>query len=372
MAAVSLTIPSALLPRDGRFGCGPAKIRPEAVAALAGAGTTWLGTSHRQPAVKDVVAAIRSGLAQLYAAPDGYEVALGNGGSTLFWDIATFGLVERRASVGVFGEFSKKFSAALARTPWLDEPAVHRVDPGSVALPQPAPDADAYVWAHNETSTGAAAPVHRIAGAAPEALHLIDATSAAGALPVDLADADAYYFAPQKSFASDGGLWLALLSPAAVERAGRLASARWTPDSLSLHLALENSRANQTLNTPALATLFLMAQQIEWLLANGGLAFAAQRSGASSAHLYAWADAHPLATPFVAEPHRSPVVGTIDFDASVDAAALSATLRANGILDVEPYRSLGRNQLRIGMFPAVDPADVEALTGCIDWVLERS
>ena len=371
MAAVSLTIPSALLPRDGRFGCGPAKVRPEAVASLAAVGSTWLGTSHRKPGVKDVVGAIRTGLTHLYGAPEGYEVALGNGGSTLFWDMASFGLVERRAAGGVFGEFSNKFAAALSRTPWLDAPAVTRAEAGSVALPQPTPDADAYVWAHNETSTGAAAPVRRIEGAAPDALHLIDATSAAGALPVDLAAVDAYYFAPQKAFSSDGGLWLAFLSPAAVERAGRLASERWTPDSLSLQLAIENSRADQTLNTPALATLFLMAQQVEWLLDNGGLAFAAGRSAASSAHLYAWADAHPLATPFVTEPYRSPVVGTIDFDASVDAAALAATLRGNGIVDVEPYRSLGRNQLRVGMFPAVDPADVEALTACIDWVLER-
>lgn len=369
MSPVSVTIPSALLPRDGRFGSGPAKVRPEAVAALAQVGTTWLGTSHRRPAVKEVVRAIQDGLTDLYAAPEGYQVALGNGGSTLFWDAAAFGLVEKRAAVGVFGEFSSKFASALSRTPWLDAPALTRVEPGSVALPEATPDADAYVWAHNETSTGAAAPVHRIEGSRPDALVLIDATSSAGAMPVDLAQTDAYYFAPQKTFASDGGLWFAFLSPAAVERAERLASQRWMPDSLNLKLAIANSQGHQTLNTPALTTLFLMAQQVEWLLANGGLDFAAGRSQASSSHLYAWADAHPLATPFVAEPFRSPVVGTIDFDASVDAAALAATLRANGILDVEPYRSLGRNQLRIGMFPAVDPDDVRALTACIDWVL---
>lgn len=368
---MSLNIPAELLPRDGRFGCGPAKVRPEALQALAGRGASWMGTSHRKAPVKDVVGRIRAGLATLYDAPDGYEVALGNGGSTQFWDIASFALVERRASVGVFGEFTHKFAAALARTPWLDEPAVTRVEPGTVALPAPA-DADAYAWAHNETSTGAAAPVHRIGEADPGALTLIDATSAAGALPVDLAETDAYYFAPQKAFSSDGGLWFAFLSPAAIERTGRLTTERWVPDSLNLQLALDNSRSDQTLNTPALATLFLMAEQIDWLLAAGGLPHAVRRCGASSGHLYGWADAHPLASPFVAQPYRSPVVGTIDFDPQVDAAALAATLRANGIVDVEPYRSLGRNQLRIGMFPAVDPADVEALTACIDWVLERT
>ncbi len=371
MAVVSVTIPADLLPLDGRFGCGPAKVRPEALSALADRASTWMGTSHRQAPVKDVVGRIRSGLAELYDAPDGYEVVLGNGGSTLFWDVASFALVERRASIGVFGEFTSKFASSITRTPWLDEPAVTRVEPGTVVLPGVA-DADAYAWAHNETSTGATAPVRRIDGASPDALMLIDATSAAGAIPVDLAQTDAYYFAPQKAFSSDGGLWVAFLSPAAVERAERVTAERWVPDSLNLRLAIDNSRGNQTLNTPALATLFLMAEQIDWLLAAGGLAFAAERSGASSSHLYAWADAHPLASPFVVEPYRSPVVGTIDFDPQVDAAALAATLRANGIVDVEPYRKLGRNQLRIGMFPAVDPDDIRALTASIDWVLEHT
>lgn len=370
MLVVSLTIPANLLPRDGRFGSGPAKVRSEALAALAGRGATWMGTSHRKSPVKDVVARIRTGLATLYEAPDGYEVVLGNGGASQFWDIATFALVERRASVSVFGEFSHKFASVITRTPWLDEPAVTTVEPGTATLPLAA-DADAYVWAHNETSTGAAAAVHRIEDTDASALTLVDATSAAGALPVDLTQADAYYFAPQKAFASDGGLWVAFLSPAALERTAHLTAQRWVPDSLNLQLAVDNSRANQTLNTPALATLFLLADQLDWLLAAGGLAHAVRRCGASASQLYGWADAHPLATPFVAEPYRSPVVGTIDFVAEVDAAALAATLRANGIVDVEPYRSLGRNQLRIGMFPAVDPDDIVALTACIDWVMAR-
>ncbi len=368
---MSLTIPTDLLPVDGRFGCGPSKVRPAALTALATRGATWMGTSHRQAPVRDVVARIRAGLASLYDLPDGYEVVLGNGGSTQFWDVASFCLIEQRASLSVFGEFTHKFAAAITRTPWLSEPAVTRVEPGTVTLPQPA-DADAYAWAHNETSTGATAPVHRIENADPSALTLIDATSAAGALPVDLAEVDAYYFAPQKGFSSDGGLWFALLSPAAIERVGRLTGTRWVPDSLNLQLALDNSRADQTLNTPALATLFLMAEQLDWLLTSGGLAYADRRTQASSSHLYGWADAHPLAAPFVVEPYRSPVVGTIDFAPEVDAAALAATLRANKIVDVEPYRKLGRNQLRVGMFPAVEPSDVEALTACIDWVLEHT
>lgn len=366
-----LQIPAHLLPRDGRFGCGPAKVRGEALDGLATRGRMLMGTSHRQPPVRELVGRVRAGLARLYDLPDGYEVILGNGGSTLFWDAASFCLVERAASVGVFGEFGAKFSSVLARAPWLAAPVVTEVAPGSATLPLPATDADAYAWPHNETSTGATAPVHRIDRAAAGALVLVDATSAAGAIPVDVSATDAYYFAPQKALASDGGLWLAFLSPAAIERARRLASKRWVPDSLNLALAIENSRADQTLNTPALATLFLIGEQVEWLLASGGLAYAARRTHASASTLYAWADASSLAAPFVEEPFRSPVVGTIDFSSEVDAAALASTLRGNGILDVEPYRKLGRNQLRVGMFPAVDPADVEALVACIDWVLER-
>lgn len=366
-----LTIPDHLLPRDGRFGCGPAKVRREALDALAGRGAALMGTSHRQRPVRDLVARIQDGLRALYDLPEGHEVVLGNGGSTLFWDAASLCLVERQASVGVFGEFGSKFAGALARAPWLAPPVVTEVAPGSATLPVAAPDADAYAWPHNETSTGARAPVHPVEGADPDALVLIDATSGAGALPVDVGTTDAYYFAPQKAFASDGGLWLAILSPRAVERAQRLVGTRWVPDSLNLALAIENSRGHQTLNTPAVGTLFLLAEQLDWLLASGGLAFAQRRTGASASTLYGWADASPVASAFVEPEFRSPVVGTIDFSPEVDAAALASTLRANGIVDVEPYRKLGRNQVRVGMFPAVDPSDVEALVGCIDWVLEH-
>lgn len=372
MAPVPLTIPADLLPRDGRFGCGPAKVRPEALAALADRGASLLGTSHRQAPVRTLVASLQEGLKALYALPEGYEVVLGNGGSTYFWDVASFCLVEATASCGVFGEFGGKFAAALARAPHLGVPVVAEAAPGGVALPRAVPGADAYAWAHNETSTGALAPVTRVPDAAASALILVDGTSAAGAVPIDPTQVDAYYFAPQKAFASDGGLWFALLSPAAVERAQRLASDRWVPESLDLAVAITNSRANQTLNTPALATLFLMHEQVQWLLSRGGFGFATARTAASAATLYGWAERTPWATPFVADPaHRSPVVGTIDFDASVSAPAVCRELRDNGVLDVEPYRKLGRNQIRVGMFPAVEPADVERLTACLDWVGER-
>lgn len=365
----TLRIPTDLLPADGRFGCGPAKIPGDAVARLAEAGRTWLGTSHRQAPVRDVVARIQRGLLDLYAAPEGYRVVLGNGGSTLFWDAAVSSLIERRSAHGVFGEFSAKFAAASAAAPHLDEPAVVEVAPGSVALPEPTADADVYAWAHNETSTGALAPVQRPDA---EGLVLIDGTSAAGGVPVDLAHTDAYYFAPQKGLASDGGLWLAFLSPAAVERIERIAAGdRWIPSILSLQQAVQNSAAHQTLNTPALTTLFLLADRIDHVLADGGLDAAAARSRASAEQLYGWAEAREWASPFVAEPYRSPVVGTIDFSPEVDAAAVAATLRANGVVDTEPYRKLGRNQLRIGMFPTIDPADVEALCACIDWVVDN-
>jgi phosphoserine aminotransferase len=330
-----------------------------------------MGTSHRQAPVKEVVGRVRSGLRELFALPDGYEVALGNGGTTAFWDVAALGLVRRRALHLTYGEFSQKFAAVTTGAPFLDDPIVLSAEPGGAPEPAGDPRADVVAWAHNETSTGVMVGVQRPDG---DALVLIDATSGAGGLPVDVADADAYYFAPQKSFASDGGLWLALLSPAAQERAAELAAAdRWIPASLSLTTALENSVKDQTYNTPAVATLLLLADQIEWMLANGGLDWCVARTRESSSHLYGWAEASPLATPFVADPaQRSLVVGTIDFAEGVDAAALAATLRANGIVDVEPYRKLGRNQLRIGMFPAVEPADVQALTACIDWVLERT
>jgi phosphoserine aminotransferase len=374
-----LVIPDELRPRDGRFGCGPSKVRPEALARLAAEGGAVMGTSHRQKPVKALVGEIRAGLRELFAAPDGYEVALGNGGATAFWDAAAFGLIERRSAHLTFGEFSQKFAAVSVGAPFLEEPVKLSADPGDapdpLALGPLAAEAgaDALAWAHNETSTGVMAPVIRPAEAAG-ALVLIDATSGAGGLPVDVSQADAYYFAPQKSFASDGGLWVALLSPAAQERIAALhASERWIPEFLSLHTALENSLKDQTYNTPAVATLFLLADQIRWMLGGGGLDWCAARARASSEHLYGWAEKTAYTTPFVADPaKRSLVVGTIDFDESVDAAALAATLRANGIVDVEPYRKLGRNQLRVGMFPAVDTADVQALTACIEWVLERS
>lgn len=368
-----LRIPTDLLPADGRFGCGPAKIRPEPVAALAAEGAGLLGTSHRQAPVKDLVGRVRTGLARLFDLPDGYEVVLGNGGSTTFWDVAVSSLIRERSSHASFGEFSAKFAKAAGAAPHLAEPAVRTVDSGTVALPEVVAGVDVYAWAHNETSTGAIAPIGPLAGADPEALVVIDGTSAAGGVQMDLAGIDVYYFAPQKSLGSDGGLWFALLSPAAIERVGQIAATdRWIPESLSLAVALENSVKNQTLNTPAIATLFLLDQQVRWLNDLGGLAFADERTQASSQRLYTWADAAPLATPFVSDPaQRSPVVGTIDFSDGVDAATLAATLRANGIVDTEPYRKLGRNQLRVGMFPNIEPDDISALTASIDWVLER-
>jgi phosphoserine aminotransferase len=367
----SIRLPVELLPADGRFGCGPSKVRPDSLAALAATGTSYLGTSHRRSGVRNVVGRVRDGLRALFALPDEYEVVLGNGGSTAFWDVATCCLVRERAQHLSFGEFSAKFAAATAAAPFLGEPTVVLSVPGTCPEPYAEPDIDAYCWPHNETSTGVVAPVRRVAGADADALVLIDATSGAGGLPVDVAQTDAYYFAPQKCFASDGGLWVALLSPAAIARLESLGP-RWTPASLDLRIALENSRLNQTYNTPALATLFLLVDQVEWLLARGGLSWATARTADSAARLYGWAEKSPYAAPFVADPaHRSPVVGTVDFVDEVDAAQVAAVLRANGIVDTEPYRKLGRNQLRIGMFPAVDPDDVEALTGCIDHVVER-
>jgi phosphoserine aminotransferase len=377
-AETRLVIPEELKPLDGRFGCGPSKVRPEALAHLAAEGAAVMGTSHRQKPVKALVAEIREGLRALFSAPDGYEVALGNGGATAFWDAAAFGLVERRALHLSFGEFSQKFATVTSGAPFLEDPVVLQADPGDAPDPADAgpaaaaAGADLLAWAQNETSTGVMAPVLRPAQA-EGALVAIDATSGAGGLPVDVSQADAYYFAPQKSFAADGGLWIALLSPAAQQRIHALhSSGRWIPEFLSLQTALENSVKEQTYNTPAIATLFLLAGQIRWMLDGGGLDWCVARTSASSQHLYGWAQAHSHARPFVGDPaKRSLVVGTIDFAESVDAAALAATLRANGILDVEPYRKLGRNQLRVGMFPAVDTADVQALTACIDWVLER-
>jgi phosphoserine aminotransferase len=367
-------IPAALKPADGRFGCGPSKVRPEALAKLAGQ-NDLIGTSHRQKPVKDLVARIRAGLGELFNAPDGYEVALGNGGTTAFWDGAAAWLVRERPLHLTYGEFSSKFAKATAGAPFLADPILIEADPGDAPAPVADRDADVIAWAHNETSTGVMVPVERPDGAG-DSLILIDATSGAAGLPVDISEADAYYFAPQKALGAEGGLWLALLSPAAIARIEHLDATddgRWQPAFLSLAVALENSRKDQTYNTPAVATLFLLADQIEWLLEGGGMEFGVSRSRASSRHLYGWAEASELATPFVADPpKRSLVVGTIDFAEEIDAAVLAGTLRANGIVDVEPYRKLGRNQLRIGMFPAVDPADVEALCACIDWVMENS
>ena len=365
-------IPDQLKPADGRFGCGPSKVRPEAVARLADARMV-LGTSHRQAPVKDLVGRVRAGLSELFSLPDGYEVVLGNGGTTAFWDAAACCLVRERALHLAYGEFSRKFASVTAGAPFLSEPVLIETEAGGAPDPVGDPAVDAIAWAHNETSTGVMVEVRRPANAG-DALVLVDATSGAGGLPVDVAEADAYYFAPQKAFGSDGGLWVALLSPAARERVAQLDGAddRWTPAFLSLGTAIENSLKDQTLNTPAVATLLLFADQIDWMLAGGGLDFCVGRTERSSKHLYGWAEAAPFADPFVADPvKRSLVVGTIDFSDAVDAAALAATLRANGIVDVEPYRKLGRNQLRVGMFPAVEPDDVEALTACIDWVVEN-
>ncbi|CAM3113458.1 phosphoserine transaminase [Skermania piniformis] len=366
------TIPVDLLPADGRFGCGPSKVRPEQLQSLVDVGASVFGTSHRQRPVKDVVGRIRGGLRELFTLPDGYEVMLGNGGSTAFWDAAAFGLVRERSLHLTYGEFSAKFAAVTEHNPFIGAPIVISADPGSAPEPTADPAADLIAWAHNETSTGVSVPVTRPAGS-EHALITIDATSGAGGLPVDIADADVYYFAPQKGFAADGGLWIAVLSPAAVDRIAEIkATGRWTPDFLSLPIALDNSTKDQTYNTPAVATLLLLADQIEWLLARGGLDWAVARTADSSARLYSWAEASEFATPFVADPaHRSQVVGTIDFAETVDAAAVAKTLRANGVVDTEPYRKLGRNQLRIGMFPAVEPNDVTQLTRCVDWVVEQ-
>jgi phosphoserine aminotransferase len=369
---MSITIPAELLPADGRFGCGPSKVRPEALRALAGDGAALMGTSHRQAPVKNLVRQVREGLAELFDLPDGYEVVLGNGGSTAFWDAALLGLIRDRAAFGTYGEFSAKFASGAKEAPFLGDPVIVTAEPGSLALPTAAPGIDAYAWAHNETSTGVMAPVARPAGT-EDALVLVDATSGAGGLPVDVSQTDVYYFAPQKSFAADGGLWIALMSADALERVAEIkASGRWIPGFLDLSIAVDNSTKDQTYNTPAVATLFLLADQIQWMLGLGGLSGAVGRTRRSSDRLYGWAEKSEYATPFVANrDHRSYVVGTIDFADSVDAAALATTLRANGIVDVEPYRKLGRNQLRVGMFPAVDPDDVSALTACIDHVVER-
>jgi phosphoserine aminotransferase len=366
-----IVIPDDLKPADGRFGAGPSKIPAAALDALAATGTSLMGTSHRQAPVRNLVGRVRAGLSDLFSLPDGYEVVLGNGGATSFWDIATFGLIQEKSQHLSFGEFSSKFAKAAAAAPFLADPSVIASDPGSLPTPQAEEGVDVYAWAHNETSTAVMAPVKRVVD--DGSLVLVDATSGAGGLPVDLNEVDAYYFAPQKSFASDGGLWLALMSPAALERAESIgASDRWIPAFFDLPTAIDNSRKNQTYNTPSVATLFLMAEQLDWMNSEGGLEAMVKRTTASSEALYGWAERTSYTTPYVADPaHRSLVIGTIDFDESIVADDVAATLRANGIVDTEPYRKLGRNQLRIAMYPAIDPSDVAALTECIDFVVEK-
>lgn len=372
-----IDLPAHLLPSDGRFGSGPSKVRPAQVDALAAVGRSLLGTSHRQAPVRALVGRVRGGLTELFGLPEGYEVVLGNGGSTAFWEIATCSLVRDRAQLCTFGEFGASFARAVGRAPFLSEPSVRAAEPGSYVLPEAEQGVDVYAFPHNETSTGVAVPVRRPEGVDEGALVLVDGTSAAGGLAVEVPSTDAYYFAPQKSFASDGGLWLAALSPAAVERAATVEAdaptdGRWVPGFLSLSTAVASSRLDQTLNTPAIATLVLLAEQVEWMLDHGGLAWAAARTAESAAHLYGWAESREWATPFVADPAvRSTVVGTIDLDPGVDAPTVCQVLRRHGVVDVEPYRKLGRNQIRVAMFPAVDPADVQALTACVDHVVER-
>jgi phosphoserine aminotransferase len=375
MTRTALQIPDDLKPVDGRFGSGPSRVRRPQLEYLAGPGAALMGTSHRQQPIRELVGRMRAGIGELFSLPDGYEVALGNGGTTAFWDAATCCLVRERALHLVYGEFSSKFGRCTAAAPFLADPLLVQAELGDAPEPASDPSADVIAWAHNETSTGVMVDVRRPA-ASEHALVLIDATSGAGGLPVDIAQCDAYYFAPQKGFASDGGLWLAAVSPAVVERIeevkGTRPGGRWIPDFLSLSTALDNSRKDQTYNTPAIATLVLLAEQIDWMLEQGGLEAMVARTTSSSEHLYGWAERHSHASPFVADPaKRSLVVGTIDFDDEVDAADLAGTLRANGIVDVEPYRKLGRNQLRIAMFPATDPSDVQALTASIDWVLDQ-
>jgi phosphoserine aminotransferase len=365
---VDIRIPTELLPSDGRFGSGPSKVRPEQIAALSAA-TGVIGTSHRQKPVKDVVARVRAGVRDLLSLPDGYEVVLGNGGSTCFWDIATFNLVRDRAQFLAFGEFGAKFAEGVKAAPFTGEPTIIKADPGTAPDWAPEVGIDLYATPHNETSTGVARPVRRPVGADAGALHVVDATSGAGGLHVDIAETDVYYFAPQKSFASDGGLWLAVMSPAAIERVAQLKD-RWIPPFLDLQTAIDNSRLDQTYNTPAVATLLMLADQLDWMNRQGGLSWCVSRTADSSSRLYTWADKTSYTVPFVKdEALRSQVVGTIDFE-GVDAAEVAKALRANGIVDVEPYRKLGRNQLRVAMFPAVEPADVEALTACIDHVVD--
>lgn len=370
-SANQLTLPEHLIPSDGRFGCGPSKVQPHQIQAVVDGANNIIGTSHRQPVVKNVVGSIREGLAKLFNIPEGYEVIMSVGGATAFWDAATYGLIKKKSGHLSFGEFSAKFAKASQLAPWLDEPTIIKEEPGHAPEPQDMEDCDVIAWAHNETSTGAMVPVTRPENS--DALVVVDATSGAGGLAVDIAQTDVYYFSPQKCFASDGGLWCAIVSPAAIERIKEIKeSGRFIPAFLDLQTAVDNSRKNQTYNTPAVATLLMLDAQIKWMNANGGLAGMVNRTQESSRILYDWATQRKETTPFVgAEDARSLVVGTIDFDDSVDAAQLAKTLRNNGIVDVEPYRKLGRNQLRVGMFPAIEPGDISVLTRAIDYILDN-
>ena len=365
------TLPADLIPADGRFGCGPSKVRPEQLQAIVDGGRDIIGTSHRQPAVKNLVGSVREGLADLFSLPEGYEIILSLGGATAFWDAATFGLIEKKSGHLSYGEFSSKFAKASKQAPWLDEPTIVEAPAGDAPEPQAMEGCDVIGWAHNETSTGAMVPIVRPEGS-DGSLIVIDATSGAGGLPVDIADTDGFYFSPQKCFDSDGGLWFAAMSPAAMERIAKIKnSGRFIPAFLDLQTAVENSLKNQTYNTPAVGTMLMLDNQVKWMNDNGGLDGMVKRTTASSDALYSWAQNRAETTPYVTdEAKRSLVVGTIDFDDSVDAAVLAKVLRANGILDVEPYRKLGRNQLRIGMFPAIDSQDIVTLTKAIDHVLD--
>src|SRR5699024_4306881 len=373
MTTPAIEVPERLKPADGRFGAGPSKVSPQLSQAVAEAGSELLGTSHRQAPVRTLVASVQDGIATLFDAPEDYRVVLGVGGATAFWDIASFGLVRNKAQHLSFGEFGSKFAKATNNAPFLDDSVILQADPGTRPVPRAEAGIDVYAWPQNETSTGVAAPVHRVEGTDPGALMLIDATSGAGGLPVDVRESDVYYFSPQKNFASDGGLWLGLFSPAALDRAEEIAETdRWVPDFLNLKTAIDNSAKNQTYNTPALATLIMLDEQLKWLNSNGRLSFATARTKESSDRLYAWAEASEYASPFVTRPEdRSQVVVTIDFADQVTAATVASVLRANGIVDTEPYRKLGRNQLRVATFTAIDPEDVSALTACIDYVVDR-
>ena len=373
MTVTDIRIPDEIRPVDGRFGSGPSKVRPEGVESLSAVSRTFLGTSHRQATVKNQVARLRRGLAEFFGLPDGYEVILSNGGTSAFWETAAFGLIRDKAQFAEFGEFGAKFVKAVRDAPFLGEPTVHRAPGGQAAFLRAEDGVDVYASVHNETSTGVAVPVRRPAGAAADALLLTDATSGGGSLDVDLRETDVYYLAPQKALGSDGGIWLALMSPAAIERAFEIkGTGRYIPQFLDLVTAIEQSRLEQTYNTPALATVFLAAEQVDWMNAQGGLSWAVKRSAESAATIYGWADRSAFATPFVSDPAlRSAAVATIDFDERVDAAVLAKVLRANGVVDTEPYRKLGRNQLRVALYPTVEPSDVAALTACVDYVVER-